>query len=418
MNSQRSWKRQRGVPAARRLGGWLICALLTAQLAPAAAYEIGHTTIVWVDPARGNREIETEVFYPAEVPGEEVPVAEPPAGGFPVVSFGHGFLIPVDDYAFVWEGLAPEGYLVCLPRTEGDLSPSHLDLGLDLAFICGAMRTAGTDPASPFYNKVAERCAAGGHSMGGGASFLALAADPTLTCIFNFAAAETNPSAIEAAGQITAPALLLAGSLDCVTPPDVHQLPMYEALASGCKTYVELLGASHCQFAEYNFLCGLGEIGCPAPTITRSEQHALSLTLVTPWLDAFLAEDPLAWETFQTLLETQGGINYLQDCPVSHTPPPAASSGVARLFEARPNPVTGSVTIGLQLPSPRVVRSAVYGANGRCVHRWEPARLSAGRHRLRWDGRDERGRPVPTGCYFCRLDDEAGGGGLRFLIVR
>lgn len=95
-----------------------ILAGVAVMTAPAAAWEVGHRTVTWTDPARGGRSVPTEIYYPADVAGDDVPVAEAPPGGFPVVAFGHGFLIGVGTYAWLWQGLAPAGYVVALPRTE------------------------------------------------------------------------------------------------------------------------------------------------------------------------------------------------------------------------------------------------------------------------------------------------------------
>jgi len=408
-----------------RMGQALLITAVALAAAPSPwAYQVGHTTVGLVDPARGNRQIPTEVYYPADTPGENVPVATPPAEGFPVVAFGHGFVISVDDYDFVWNGLVPGGYVVALPRTETGFSPSHLDLGLDLAFACRGLQAAGQNPQSPFFGAIAPTCALGGHSMGGGASFLGLASDPDITALFNFAAAETNPSAIGAAGQITAPALLFAGSLDCVTPPAQHQQPMYNALASDCRTYVELLGASHCQFAEYNFLCSLGETGCPSPTITRAQQHALTLAFLEPWLDHFLKDDLQAWIEFQTLLAEHTGIVYLQDCEASGVNgPPEIATDIAGRAGPRLMLLAGGVgpgrsTFELVLPAPAVVSVSVYDAGGRRVRALAREALAAGRHELTWDGTEEGGLRAPTGCYFGRLDSHPASPAARVLLVR
>jgi pimeloyl-ACP methyl ester carboxylesterase len=406
----------------------IVLAGILAALAAAApcvwAYEIGHTTLEFSDPARGNRAVPTEVYYPADVPGEDVPVATPPVGGFQVVAFGHGFLISVDDYDFVWEGLVPAGYLVALPRTETGIQPSHLDLGLDLAFALRSLQSEGADPQSPFYAAVSAACAVGGHSMGGGASFLAAASDPFVTALFNFAAAETSPSAIEAAGQIAAPALLFAGSHDCVTPPAQHQQPMYAALASDCRTYAELIGASHCQFAEYNFLCALGESGCPPPTISRTQQHELTLALLRPWLDHFLKGDLQAWNDFQALLFGHAGITCLQDCAASAVGERAdAAASEMRAQGPRLELTAGGigsagVTVALLMPAPAEVSLTIYDVAGRPVRALAHQRLGAGRHELAWDGTADNGRRAATGCYYCRLDSHPTTAALHVLILR
>jgi hypothetical protein len=59
--------------------------------------------------------------------------------------------------------------------------------------------------------------------MGGGSSFLAVQYNPAITAIANLAAAETNPSAIAAAANITIPALVIAGANDCAQGQASHR---------------------------------------------------------------------------------------------------------------------------------------------------------------------------------------------------
>jgi hypothetical protein len=119
-----------------------------------SAYEIGYTSLTFVDPERNNREIETQVYYPATAPGLNTPLGDPPAEGFPLVSFGHGYLIGWDDYDFLQESLVPEGTIVAFPKTGGELFPDHLDFGLDLAFAAAAILAENQNPASPFYTRL------------------------------------------------------------------------------------------------------------------------------------------------------------------------------------------------------------------------------------------------------------------------
>jgi hypothetical protein len=310
--------------------------LLTAR---AVAYEIGQTSVTYQDPKRNSRSVSTRIFYPADVAGQGVPLASPPPGGFPVVSFGHGYLIPWDDYEFVWEGLVPDGYIVALPATETGLFPNHIDLVRDLSFIVRKLRSEGSNPSSPFYGRVAQAGAVAGHSMGGGASVLAASEDPTMTAVANLGAAETNPSAIAAAADVAVPSLLFSGANDCVTPPAGHQIPMYEALSSDCRTRISLTGASHCQFAEQNSICSLGEGGCPSPTITRQQQHDLTLLLLTPWLDYALKGDLWAWLAFEDLLDSTPGIAYESACQPTLVVGGGETAGAMSLTPGIPEPV-------------------------------------------------------------------------------
>ncbi len=301
----------------------LFAASLSLVALPASAYQIGQRVMTYQDAARGNRNIGTDIFYPADTSGANVPVAAPPVGGFPVIAFGHGFTIGSNLYSFV-EELAADGYIVVLPATETGFAPNHTNFGEDLAFLVNALKAAGATPASFLYGAVAARGAVGGHSMGGGASFLGAQGDAGVDAVFGFASANTNPSAIAAAANVTVPTLLLAAGNDCVAPPSSHQIPIYDASASACRAYVEIDGASHCQFNDYSLTCDIGEF-CSA-SISRASQFALTTSVLLPWLDAVLKNEAFAWDDFQAVLAGNPTFAVEQDC--ADPPEPACSNGI------------------------------------------------------------------------------------------
>ncbi len=269
--------------------------LLTATAQP---FLIGSRNITFNDPSR-NRNIGTQIRYPGNTAGSNAEVAE---GQFPVLVMGHGFAMGYDVYSNLWEYFVPKGYIVALPTTEGGLlpGPNHGAFGLDLAFVAEALQAANTDPASPFFGKVAPSTALMGHSMGGGASFLGAANNTNIQALVNFAPAETNPSAIAAAANVIVPTMVIAGANDCVTPIPDHQGPMYAALTTTCRAFINITGASHCQFAESNFNCNFGEFTCsPSAAISRGEQHDIVNDIAGLWLDHFLKGVPGALEAVQ-----------------------------------------------------------------------------------------------------------------------
>ena len=136
-----------------------------------AQYSIGHTTINFIDSSRNNRVIQTEVYYPALTNGEDIPCAN---DSFPSVVFGHGFVMAWSAYQNIWEEIVPRGYIMLFPRTEGNLiSTNHQQFGWDLQFLVKAIHKENLNSQSIFYNHVKDATALMGHSMGGGASFLA-----------------------------------------------------------------------------------------------------------------------------------------------------------------------------------------------------------------------------------------------------
>jgi flagellar hook assembly protein FlgD len=56
------------------------------------------------------------------------------------------------------------------------------------------------------------------------------------------------------------------------------------------------------------------------------------------------------------------------------------------------------------LPRAAGVTVAVYNSAGRLVRTLVAGTAEAGYHRAAWDGRDEAGRRVAPGVYYCRLN--------------
>jgi dienelactone hydrolase len=279
-----------------------------------AQFAVGHTQITYNDPARSNRAIQTEIYYPAAAAGNDVPVI---GGAYPVIVFGHGFVMVWSAYQNIWESLVPQGYIVAFPRTEGSISPVHAEFGLDLAFLVGAIQADGNNSNSLFFNHVDVTAAIMGHSMGGGSSFLAAENNTNITTMVTFAAANTTPSSIAAAQNVSVPSLVIAGQNDCVAPPAQHQVPMYDSLASACKAYVEILGGGHCYFAETNFNCSFGEGTCtPNPTITRFEQQDAAQDFTLLWLNYYLKNDCAAWIQFNDSLANSNRVTGTASCNV------------------------------------------------------------------------------------------------------
>lgn len=288
---------------------------ISGTLMQAQPYAIGHTTITIVDSSRGNRSISTEIYYPADAAGINVPMSTLNNEKFPVLIFGHGFLMTWDAYQNIWESLVPRGFIMAFPKTEGSISPSHLEYGKDLAYVSNQIYNLSLLANTIFTNRVSLMNAVMGHSMGGGAAFLAAQLNPNIKTIVTLSAAETNPSAVTAATSLTIPALVVAGANDCVTPPGANQLLLYDALNSACKTYVSILGGSHCQMANSNFFCNFGESTCtPQPTITTSVQHTVINDYLVKWLLAELKSDCVSGAAMDVLIENDPRITFQKTC--------------------------------------------------------------------------------------------------------
>ena len=288
-----------------------------SSISIAQNFPIGHRSLTLTDPNRSNRSIDLELYYPAVAAGDNQDLA---LGTFPLVSFGHGFQMTYDAYSPIYDSLAAWGYVVANLETEGSFSPSHTDFAKDLAFVVDYFLAQNTSAGSPFFGKMNGKSAMGGHSMGGGASLLAAQYTTNETCIFNFAAAETNPSAIaQCSTTVSEPLLVIAGSYDLVAPPNTNQELMYNATLSGCKYFVNLTGGYHCRFSAQSFTCEFGEglLGPPSDGISREEQLTLTRAILRPWLEFWLKEIPEAWNQYSAVVSAGQGFTSLSNCSQS-----------------------------------------------------------------------------------------------------
>jgi hypothetical protein len=88
------------------------------------------------------------------------------------------------------------------------------------------------------------------------------------------------------------------------------------------------------------------------------------------------------------------------------TPGPlAVDLPTVRAFRpAAPNPFSSATVLRFDLPRPAAVRLRIYDVAGRAVRTLVDRPVEPGRHEVRWEGRDDRGRAVAGGVYFARLE--------------
>lgn len=294
-------------------------------ISQAQTFSVGHMSINFKDVSRtggysisggittstlSGRDIGTEVYYPATTAGNNVAVA---SGQFPVVVFGHGFVMTYDNYDNVYNQLASKGYIVLLPRTEGGFSPAHADFGADLKYLANAgmdLNTISTPTALATFNgKVLQKSAIGGHSMGAGCSYLGAANNNSITCLFNFAAATTNPSSVSTASLISVPSLVISGARDCVADTTV-QNSHYAALTSTKKFHVILKQLTHCDFGNgnsTNCTLGQGTSGC-GNQISNSLAFPRYMNYLQNFLDNQLKNDCAAGQRFMDSIQSNSSL--------------------------------------------------------------------------------------------------------------
>ena len=89
-----------------------------------------------------------------------------------------------------------------------------------------------------------------------------------------------------------------------------------------------------------------------------------------------------------------------------------------RLRRVEPNPFDTATDVVFSLAGIGPVRLSVYDAAGRALRTLSDGVLSAGEHRISWDGRDSYGRELGAGMYFLRLHTPAGAETKHVVKVR
>ena len=364
----------------------ILCSSLSAQ-------QIGHTTVTFIDSLRNNRQIATEIYYPATSAGNNTPIA---TGVFPLITFGHGFVMVWSAYQNFWDLLVPEGYILAFPTTEGSFSPSHADFGKDLKFLIAKIQSSGVGAVIPSAS-VGTTSAIMGHSMGGGCSFLAAENNLMITTMVSFASANTNPSSITASQQVSVPTLLFSGTNDCVIPPSQHQNIMYDSTAAAFKTQVNITGGGHCFFANSNFNCTFGENTCsPSPTITRAEQQSVTNNFLKLWLAYFLKNDCQKAQDFQDSLSMSSKISYRQSQAIGCFTGITNSNFYPNSFKVFPNPFSTQTTLQTDILLHNATFT-VYNCFGQTVR--EITNISGNTATFYRDN-------LPSGLYFIRLTQD------------
>ncbi|MCI0451120.1 MAG: T9SS type A sorting domain-containing protein [Candidatus Latescibacteria bacterium] len=85
--------------------------------------------------------------------------------------------------------------------------------------------------------------------------------------------------------------------------------------------------------------------------------------------------------------------------------------------EVAPNPTTGAAWIDIDMAVASQVRVDLFDVAGRMVRTISGAGV-AGPVRIEWDGRDQRGRGLPSGVYFCRVTGSGATVTRKFVIAR
>jgi len=251
------------------------------------AYRAGRRRVTVRRP--NNSTFDAQLYYPATATGDSAPY-DGSGAPYPAISFGHGFLQPPERYRSTLEHLATWGYFVIATESALDFFPDHQAYSEDMRHCLTYLEQQSASSSSWLFRQVAtERFGISGHSMGGGASILAAAADTRIKAVANLAAAETNPSAIRASANVVVPHSLISGSEDRIVPLRENGLRMYNA-GFAPKLLPVIQGGWHCGFQDTSVF------GCDSGSLPRATQLQLTRRLLTAFFELYLRGNLAAWD--------------------------------------------------------------------------------------------------------------------------
>jgi hypothetical protein len=114
------------------------------------------------------------------------------------------------------------------------------------------------------------------------------------------------------------------------------------------------------------------------------------------------------WPTYQANSHRNGTYGFVVTTAIGDDEPPRVDLTRARLFQNHPNPFNPTTRIEFVVPEggAQRVTIAVFDVTGARVKTLVDGTRTPGAHVTEWDGRDNNGRPVGSGVYFCRLQAE------------
>jgi hypothetical protein len=85
---------------------------------------------------------------------------------------------------------------------------------------------------------------------------------------------------------------------------------------------------------------------------------------------------------------------------------------------AAPNPLQPETSVSYTVEAAGAVSVRIFSVTGRLVRALVQEAASAGTHRVHWNGQDDHGRPVPSGTYFVRVEQDGVSSTSKLSVLR
>ena len=192
---------------------------------------------------QGSSTLSARVYYPATSSGANTPMVAPPAGGYPVVVFLHGWTQTGASYSKLGTYLSKKGYVAVLNNTAQFSFSTQADDGK--AYF-GALVTANAQAGNFLQGALdMSRVGLSGHSAGGGNTVTVLADNPGYRCGVLFA--PIDPGAATNS-QVEVPLAIIHGEGDLVLLWQLTALDVYNEATNvrGLRTFYRMdFGCGH-----------------------------------------------------------------------------------------------------------------------------------------------------------------------------
>lgn len=118
--------------------------------------------------------------------------------------------------------------------------------------------------------------------------------------------------------------------------------------------------------------------------------------------------------------ENSGGCGLIGALPVGCTATDVAEAPPAtnRLHQSYPNPFNPTTKIVFDMKAKGPVSLKIFDVSGRLTRTLVNGTLDAGRHEIIWDGKDESGKKLASGAYFCRMTAGTFAESQKLVLIR
>ena len=137
----------------------------------------------------------------------------------------------------------------------------------------------------------------------------------------------------------------------------------------------------------------------------------MNFTMIFTPLQAGLLDFSIEFSADEEEIDPTNNIQWLRGIQIGQPDSP-------QLAQNAPNPFNSQTVLSYFLHAPGPARLEVFALTGQRVVVLHQGPQQAGYHRLRWNGRDDAGRPVASGMYLYRLVTNEGVLTRKLMLLR